>query len=114
MAHDVLRLLGSEARAFLVLEASSLAPVMEKASGEKLPAFSYGNPDLYIMAKEGGGKLAVGLWNFHPDAVKRPVIELKKEYKNAKFFNCTGTLEGDRLSLSRLEAFGFCFAELSV
>lgn len=29
---------GSEARAFLVIEASSLAPVMEKASGEKLPA----------------------------------------------------------------------------
>ncbi|MBQ9545514.1 MAG: hypothetical protein IJV00_10360 [Clostridia bacterium] len=91
-----------------------IADAVPWLSGEKLPAFSYGNPDLYIMAKEGGGKLAVGLWNFHPDAVKRPVIELKKEYKNAKFFNCTGTLEGDRLSLSRLEAFGFCFAELSV
>lgn len=89
-----------------------IADAIPWLSGEKLPAYSFGNPDLYIMAKEGGGKLAVGLWNFHPDAVKRPVIELKKEYKKARFFNCEGSLEGDKLTLSRLEPFGFCFAEL--
>ena len=89
-----------------------IADALPWLSGKKLPAYSPGNPDLYLMAKEGGGRLAVGLWNFHPDAVRKPVIELAKKYKKARFFNCEGTLEGDRLTLSRLEPFGFCFAEL--
>lgn len=33
---------------------------------EKLPAYSYGNPNLYILTKKNGSSMAVGLWNILP------------------------------------------------
>jgi hypothetical protein len=82
-------------------------------SGEKLPAYSYGNPNLYIQAKKGeDGSMAVGLWNFFADSVLTPVVELDLEYSSAEFVNCTGHLDGNRVTLSELPAFGFAFFEV--
>ena len=81
--------------------------------GKKLPAYSYGNPNLYIQTKKGeDGAMAVGLWNFFADSVLAPVVELDRKYSTAEFVNCTGRLEGDRVILSELPAFGFAFFEV--
>ena len=82
-------------------------------SGKSLPAYCYGNPDLYLQAKESEeGALAVGLWNFHADDIISPTVELGKEYKEIKFLGCSGTLEGNRVILSDIPPFGFAAFEV--
>ena len=80
--------------------------------GKKLPAFVYGNPALYVQAKEGNGALAVGLWNFFADIAVAPIVELDKAYSEITFINCTGKLEKDRVHLSDIPAFGFAGFEV--
>lgn len=81
-------------------------------SGKKLPAYCYGNPALYMQAKEKDGALAVGLWNFFADIAVNPVVELGKEYNEITFINCTGRLEQDKVFLSDIPAFGFAGFEV--
>lgn len=82
-------------------------------SGEKLPAYSYGNPYLYIQTKENKNSMAVGLWNFFADAVSNPVIELNKNYKEIKFINCDGKLKDDKVYLTDIMPFGFVGFEVT-
>lgn len=82
-------------------------------SGKKLPAYSYGHPALYIQCKEKNGKLAVGLWNFFADIAMEPVVELNQSYKNIRFINCNGRLEGAKVYLEDIPAFGFVGFEVS-
>ncbi len=82
-------------------------------NGKKLEAICPGNPDLYLMVKRGKASLAVGLWNYFEDKITKPVIYLHKTYKNIRFLNCDGVLEGDRITLtSGLGAYDFAFAEV--
>ena len=73
---------------------------VEWIAGEKLPAFLSGAPDLYTMCKQDENGMAVALFNFFADSVENPVIELSCAYKNVRFLNCEGTLEGDKVILS--------------
>ena len=84
------------------------------SKGEKaLPAYSYGNPDLYILAKKDeDGAMAVGLWNFCIDWVYDPKITLDREYKEISFLNCSGSISGNVVTLSDLSPFGFCAFEV--
>ncbi|MBQ7118810.1 MAG: hypothetical protein IJO09_01215 [Oscillospiraceae bacterium] len=75
--------------------------------GEKLPAYSYGNPDLYTLAKKKENEMAVGLWNIFPDSVIDPVIELDSEYSEIECINCTGEIKGDKVYLSEIPPFSF-------
>lgn len=78
--------------------------------GEKLPAYCYGNPALYMQAKMGEDSLSVGLWNFHADAIYDARIELSKQYSKVEFVNCTGHLDGDTVIIDKIGAFEFaCF-----
>ena len=61
----------------------------------KLPAYSYGNPDLYIISKKNDSAMAVGLFNMFADCIYKPVIELDNAYKEINFVNCTGRIEND-------------------
>lgn len=81
-------------------------------SGRLLPAYISGNPDLYVMTKSDGQALSVGLWNFHADFVEEPVVELDKTYTQIRFINCSGRLEGNKVFLFRLDAFGFAAFEV--
>lgn len=90
-----------------------LADSIRRFSGKRLPAYSYGNPDLYIMAKKKGGAMAVGLWNMFPDPVLKPVIELDGAYGAASFINCTGELKGDKLYLSEIQPYAFAGIEVN-
>ena len=77
-------------------------------SGTPLPASIRGCPDLYMMCKRSeDGELAVGLWNIFADSIQEPVITLDKAYKDIRFINCTGKLDGNKVSLSRMEPFAF-------
>lgn len=89
----------------------SLAPLIFR--GKKLPAYSFGNPDLYIMCKKGGGSMAVGLWNMFADCVYNPVVELDEEYKKIKFIGCEGNLKGNKVFLSKIYPFSFAGFEVS-
>ena len=75
--------------------------------GEKLPAYSYGNPDLYILAKKSGGEMSVGLWNIFADSIEKPEIMLDAEYSEIEFINCEGKLCGDKVYLSEINPYAF-------
>ena len=74
------------------------------------------SPDLYTIAKEGDGKIAVGLWNFSADAVEEPFIELtgEKDSRVVSVIGCEATVEGNRISLSRIEPYGFAAVEFTL
>lgn len=92
--------------------AIQLYEAVEYLCGEKLAAFSFGNPDLYILCKKSEDSLAVGLWNFNPDYIKKPEVLLSESYTSVRSFGCDAELCGDKLSLSRLEPYGICVLEL--
>lgn len=80
---------------------------------EKLPAICRKHPDLYIMAKKKNKKTAVGLWNIYPDEIFTPVVELDREYKNIKFINADGSVEGNKVIFdSNIPAYGFAGFEV--
>lgn len=81
-------------------------------SGQKLPAYAYGNPALYMQCKQGGGALAVGLWNFCADIAIEPVVELNKKYSKIECINCDVRLDGDKVYLSDIQPFGFVAFEV--
>ena len=89
-----------------------LASAVQWLSGKKLPAYSYGNPDLYLMTKKGQNSMAVGLWNIFADAVYEPVVELDREYEKIRFVNCAGRMEGDKVVLTEIKPFSFAGFEV--
>ena len=78
----------------------------------KIPAYAYGNPDLYILAKKGESALSVGLWNIFADEIFEPVIELDKAYTSIECIGCTARLEGNTVHLSQLQPFSFAGFEV--
>ena len=81
---------------------------LEWLGGKKLPARCENNPDLYLMCKKDeDGAMAVGLWNLSRDKIRQPFITLDKEYSQIEFINCTGKLEGDKVTLSTIHAYDF-------
>ncbi len=92
-----------------------LIAAYEWLCGSKLPAVCTGNPDLYMLCKQKGGKLAVGLWNFFEDSIPRAQIALGRRYSDVEFINCSGRLEGDKILLdTEIAAFGFAGFEVSL
>lgn len=75
--------------------------------GRKLPAYCYGNPNLYNLCKRDDKELAVGLWNLHADIAFAPVVELDDTYSSIEFIGCKGELKGDKVILSDIAAFEF-------
>ena len=72
-----------------------------------LPAKTGGQPDAYLIVKEDADSLSVGVFNLFQDAWISPVIELGSTYAGASFYHCSGRLKGKKLSLGRIEAYGF-------
>lgn len=69
--------------------------------GRPVPAACPGVPDLYLLCKDGGGRRAVGLWNFFADAAHAPHVTLSKTPKRiTDTVNCTAALDGDTVVLS--------------
>ena len=81
-------------------------------SGQKLPAYIYGNPALYILCKHCNGTMAVGLWNFFADPVLSPTVQLDGEYSSITCINCSGHIDKDQVILSSIPPFGFVAFEV--
>lgn len=96
------------------MRAKQIQEAARYLSGQPLPAVIQGHPDLYVMTKKDAqGTMAVGLWNIFADAIHAPVITLDDNYRTIRFINCTGTLEGNLVTLSRLPAYEFAGFEVS-
>lgn len=80
---------------------------VEWLSKKKLPAVCTKNPDLYILCKKDGGNMTVGLFNCFADEVYMPKIRLDEKYRDIDFALCTGTLDGDAVTLSTIPPFGY-------
>lgn len=79
-----------------------------KRFGTPLPAYSHGNPNLYIQTKRGtDGSLSVGLWNIFADGIFTPTVELDASYGSIECFGCTGRVDGNRVVLSDMQPFSF-------
>jgi len=88
--------------------ARQLRRAVEKLSGQCLPAFIDGNPDLYVMTKESSsGERAVGLWNCFSDEVLSPIVKLDRQYAKISFLGCRGRLDGNRVMLDDIPAWKF-------
>lgn len=92
---------------------SQLAEGIKWLTGKALPAYCYGNPDLYLMCKKDTNTMSVGLWNMFADAVDQPVVELEEEYRSIRFLNCSGRLEGNKVVLEEIRPFAFAAFEVS-
>ncbi len=87
---------------------------IEWIAGEELPAYIGHCPDLYMMCKGNDAGMSVALFNFFADCVDEPVIRLSRTYKNIRFLNCDGVLEGDTVTLSSpITAYSFAAFEVS-
>ncbi len=84
-----------------------LLEVIPWLGGSQLPVQCTGNPDLYFQCRADEKETAVGMWNFFPDPVIRPVVQLDGQYSHIRFIAGSGTLEGDRVILDPIASFGF-------
>ena len=71
------------------------------------------SPDLYALAKEGEGRIAVGLWNLHADPVDEPTITLTggATARVTSTINCEAVAEGGVIRLSSIAPYGFAAVE---
>lgn len=91
---------------------NQMVDALEWLCGKKLPAVCLGNPHLYCMTAKSGDKLSVLLINHFMDEILTPEIRLDKAYSTIRFVNCTGTLEGDKVSLSEISPYGVAAFEV--
>ena len=58
--------------------------------------------------------LSVALFNVFEDSILTPEVTLAKPYGKVRTVNCTAQLQGDRLTLSEIPAFGFAAFEVEI
>lgn len=71
------------------------------------------SPNLYVIAKREGERIAIGLWNFSLDSVERPFIRLEDGIDACivSTAGCSVELCDGVIELSRIEPFGFAAVE---
>jgi hypothetical protein len=89
------------------INARIIADSAEWLSGDRLPAFCYGNPNLYIQCKEDFESLAIGIWNFFEDEAIEPVVELGREYQSAEILFGSGEFTNTRVKLDDIPPYSF-------
>lgn len=91
---------------------AQLVEYIEIIVGRKLPAKSFKNPNLYILAAKDEESMSVAMANICLDDIYAPEIILDREYSEIKFVNCTGHLEGNKVILSDMHPYGFAMFEV--
>ena len=76
-----------------------------RALGKRLPASLLGNPDCYLLCKEGQGSRSVFIGNFFPDACMNTTVTLDRPFKHVDFIGCHGRMEGKRVILDGIAPF---------
>ncbi len=80
--------------------------------GKKLPANCQGNPHVYLLAARDEEAMSVLVVNHFMDELIAPVIQLDRPYKEIRFVNCTGKLDGDKVLLSDVMPYGIAAFEV--
>ncbi len=80
--------------------------------GAVLPVRCYGNPDLYLLCKEGKEETVLGLWNCFADALEDAELTLSGSFRDAAFFGCEGDFDGKVLTVRSLPAFSYAYVRL--
>lgn len=80
--------------------------------GEKLPAICPGHPGLYLLVKTAGDRVAVGLWNLHPDPVFAPEVAFPQNIRILSTVRCEAAANGSSACLSDIPAFDFAAVEV--
>lgn len=93
-----------------------LPEIIQWLCGTTLPATCTGHPFLYMIASESDDKdaLSVALFNPFEDEAIAPTVSLAKKYHAIRFVNCNGTLNGDTVTLTDIEPFGFAAFEVTI
>ena len=73
--------------------------------GKRLPAQMLGNPDCYMLCKDGQDSRAVFIGNFFSDECMNTTVTLDGEYKTVEFINCTGKLKGNLVMIDRINPY---------
>ena len=90
-----------------------LAKGVRMLTGRELSAFVGGNPDVYVIAKDGAdGARAVGVFNMYADELIDQPVEIDREFAEVRFINCTGRIEGKRVILKSVPAWSFAGFEV--
>lgn len=76
-------------------------------NGQKIEAFCMGNPYLYMICKKDDNSMSVAVWNFLADKVKNAVVELNDSYSKVEWIAGEGKLDGDKLTVSEINPFGY-------
>jgi len=92
--------------------ASQLAAALEWMTGKTIPVKCFGNPDLYIQAKEGEGKTAAALFNFIEDEIYDADVIFASEVKSVKTINCNATIHDNIVTVDYIKPFGFAGLEV--
>ncbi|MBE6612637.1 MAG: hypothetical protein E7632_09100 [Ruminococcaceae bacterium] len=70
--------------------------------GKTLPASMHGNPDCYMLCKESESGKAVWIGNFFADECLYTTVALDRTYSEIRFINCTGTLDGNTVTIDAI------------
>lgn len=93
---------------------TQLEETVEWVGRKPLPALCRKNPNLYMIASSDGKAMSVVLFNIFLDEIEKPEILLDICYDNARFINCTGTLDGNKITLSEIQPYGMAAFEVSL
>lgn len=91
---------------------AQMVEAVEYVGNKKLPAVCLKNPKLYMLTSSDGNAASVLMLNIYQDEVLDPVVQLDKHYSQIRFVNCSGHLEGDKVYLSDIPAFGVAAFEV--
>ena len=95
------------------LRARQLRRAAERLSGQKLPAFVDGNPDVYVLTKRAdNGDLLVALFNLSLDELYAPLVELDRTYRRVTALAAEATLCEGGVRLSDIAPFKHAFLRL--
>jgi hypothetical protein len=76
-------------------------------TGRSLPAVCRNHPNVYLVIKQNGNALTVGVWNFSRDGADL-TVELSKAYDKLEIIEGKCTLKGDKVLIHGLAAHEFC------
>ena len=82
-------------------------------NGTPVPVVCRKNPNLYVLCKSDGNRMAVGLFNCFADGIDDLTVDLSEEWKSAEFHRCEGRLKDKRVTVANLAAFEWCWVTLT-
>lgn len=90
-----------------------LFEAIEWLCGKKLPATLKKSPRAYILASKIENAMSVLIVNSFADDIVKPEIELDGEYTSIRAIGHAASIDRDRVTLDRIEPFGFAAFEVS-